>query len=182
MILSKQDNGATEGDDDEVVVQYGISNLNPETAERLRWRCKLRDVGCSRVVLDQIDDQFCNDFVRDNGIGNMCKVKLLQSEARLLEARRFKTLEPSAPESKKYPSFSAGGSSKAGIGASKASSSRSQSRTLTKHRVEEDAEHEELGEVTFPDMDWCMCIKMCYLELHMRCIRMECYWNVYARC
>ena len=149
IILSRSNGGETEGDDDEVVVQYGIFNLNPITSQRRRVTMTLQTQGMwlfPAHEIDQVDDDFCRKFAEDNGVNSMCKIRLRQPEARLLDARRFRTLAASAPEPKKYATFSMGGSSKAHSGASKYSSSRS--RSLAKHKPD-DAE-KEVGMVGFP--------------------------------
>ena len=192
LILSTSGDGATEGDDDEVVVQYGISNCNPVTEQRRKVTMTLQTQGLWLFPahgIDQVDDDFCLKFCQDHRMDGMGKIRLRQLEARLLDARRFKTLAPVAPEPKKYASFSMGGSSKARSGVDKASSSLS--RSLVEHRSD-DAE-EELGVVRYCDIYYnCMhrrpailfsaCVQTCCLKLAEECYTCLMQLSVAATC
>ncbi len=108
MVLGRTDAGETEGEDDELEVRFGISNRNVETNQRRKVQMSAQTQGLwffPAHDLEQVDDAFCNSFVGDHGIGNMCKVKLHQADAKLLDARRLKTLAASEVEPRKYPSF-----------------------------------------------------------------------------
>jgi len=75
MLLGRTDAGETEGDDDELEVRFGISNRNVETNQRRKVQMSAQTQGLWLFPahdLEQVDDAFCNSFVGDHGIGNIC--------------------------------------------------------------------------------------------------------------
>ena len=168
-VLFHADADGTEGDDDEVELRFNVSNRNVDTNKGRKLQLSARTQGLWLFYahnLEQIDDEFCNDFVVQHGIDKMCKVKLHQADATLLDARKFRTLAGSEEVPKKYLSFSAGGSSKVRSGQSRAQAPISGSNVST-HAAPVTVK--DLGEV---------CLAICSMQNSQPALHTSCMWLV----